>query len=210
VFSSLTLSGPIRRKLLADVRGVAAVQFALVAAPTILTLAAIFEVGIDFYMNASLDEATRSVGRSLMTGATQLSGYSASQVQSQICAKLPSLFTCSNVFVNVAALTAPAYVASLTSPYRTPYYNYVNATQSGLTAPLLNASQNTYATSTTTGSCWLIVIQTAYPAPPIWSFLSTANATTTYNGKTVRVMTSATTFLTEPFPGSANTATAGC
>jgi Flp pilus assembly protein TadG len=189
--------------------GATAVEFGLIAFPFIVTLVAAFVIGLNFYMGVSLDFATRKASRDLMTGAAQTGGYTASQFQNNICNDLPSVFTCANVFVNVTVMTSPAYVSSLASPYRTPYYAYLNASQSGLTPPALNASGNAFTINGAVGNCWLMVVEVAYPAPSLLSWLTPA-AAVTHNGVKVNLLTSAATFLTEPYPATAGAATSGC
>ena len=190
-------------------RGAAAVEFALISVPTVLTVCAIFAFSLNYYGQVALEQATLNAGRNLQTGVTELAGYSASQVQAQVCAQLPSGFNCGNLFVSVSALTSPAYVSSLASPYQSPYYGFVNSAKSGLIPISTTTSNDSFATSTATGSCWLIVIQTAYAAPISFAFLSNANSAT-FGGQKVNMLTSSTTFLTEPFPTSATAAQAGC
>jgi len=190
-------------------QGATAVEFGLIAFPFVASLVGAFVIGLNFYMGVCLDYATRKAARDVMTGAAQTGGYSASQFQTKLCGYLPASFTCANVFVSVSALTSPAYVATLPSPYHTPYYGYLNANRSGLTPPALNAAANPFAVTGSVGNCWLIVVQTAYAAPTLLSWL-TPTAAATFNGAKVNLLTSAATFMTEPFPATAGAATAGC
>jgi Flp pilus assembly protein TadG len=197
--------------LLRRAEGATAVEFGLIAFPFIATLGAAFVLGLNFYMGVSLDYATRKASRDLMTGAAQTGNYTASQFQSKICSYLPSTFTCANVFANVTVMTSPAYVPSLSSPYQTPFYSYLNATQSGLEPPKLNASANAFAMSGNgvVGNCWLVVVQVAYPAPSLLSWL-TPGAAATYKGAKVGLLTSSATLMTEPYPAASGAATSGC
>jgi Flp pilus assembly protein TadG len=204
----MTISG-LTRLFLRRAGGATSVEFGLIALPFIVTLVAAFVIGLNAYMSISLDFATRKASRDLMTGVAQTGGYTASQFRDNICNYLPLAFTCANVFVNVTTMTSPAYTSTLAAPYRTPYYSYLNASQSGLTPPLLNASGNTFATSGAVGSCWLMVVQVAYPASALLSWLTPGGAVT-YNGAKVNLLTSGATFLTEPYPATAGAATSGC
>jgi Flp pilus assembly protein TadG len=199
----------LARLFLRREHGATAVEFGLVAFPFILCLATAFAIGLHVYMGISLDFATRKASRDLMTGAAQTGGYTASRFKNNLCGYLPSTFACANVFVSVTALTSPAYVPSLAPPYRSPYYGYLNASQSGLTPPALNDSGNAFDITGAVGSCWLIVVQAAYPAPTLLSWLTSASAVT-YNGEKVNLLTSAATFQTEPYPATAGAATTGC
>ena len=185
--------GPASRlgALLRDRRGTTAVEFGLVAAPALFSLCAVMAIGLNFFMVAALDHATLKAARSLATGAVSPSGMSASAFQQQVvCPLLPSLFNCSNVFVSVKTLTA--------GQTPSPYYGLLNAAKSGLTLPALNAAQDTFCPGA--GSQY-VVVQVLYPAP-IWAaFLAPATATT-YNGQSVSVLMSSTTFKSEPYTGS--------
>ncbi len=184
-----------RRSIVADLvrdrRGATAVEFGLIAAPALFSLCAVLAIGMNFFMVAALDRATLKAARSLATGSVSPSGMSASVFQQQtVCPLLPSLFTCSSVFVSVKTLTAGQTPSS--------YYGLVNAARSGLTLPPLDASQDTFCPGA--GSQY-VVVQVLYPAP-IWAaFLAPATATT-YNGQSVRVLMSSTTFKSEPYTGA--------
>ena len=78
-------------------RGATAVEFGLIAGPTLLLLYAIFDVGLFFFMQRSLDHATLVGARAILTGAVTNGALSSSQFQSQyICPALPTtIFNCS-------------------------------------------------------------------------------------------------------------------
>jgi len=181
-----------------DRHGTAAVEFGMIGVPAVLTLCAILEIGLNYFMVAALDHATLTAARAIATGAVSTSGLSASNFNSQVvCPALPSMFNCSNVFVNLTI------VAQGQSP-PSPYYSYVNSSKSGLIVPALNTTLDTFSPGT---SCSYVVLQVLYPAPYLFAFLTAATAAT-YNGQTVSVLMSSTTFKNEPF--SSATSYQGC
>jgi Flp pilus assembly protein TadG len=84
-------------------RGSAAIEFALVAPVFFALLFAIIETAVVFFAGQVLETITQDSARQVMTGQAQAAGYtSASQfLNSVVCPKIPALFTCANVFVDV-------------------------------------------------------------------------------------------------------------
>lgn len=159
--------------------------------PMLGLIAGCLAVGFNYFMIAALDHATVSAARAVATGAVSTAGMSASTFQQQVvCPRLPSVFTCSNVFVNMQV------VAGGNSP--SSFYSYVNSAQSGLIVPPLDSSKDTFCPGA--GSQY-VVLQVVYPAPVLVSFLS-PSAPTTFNGQRVNVLMSSTTFKSEPYSGA--------
>ena len=88
-------------RLLRCRRGSTAVEFALIAAPFLACLIAIFETGIAFYAQAALQTATTQSARLIMTGQAQNQGLSAAQFRQQVCTNVTALFNCAGIYVNV-------------------------------------------------------------------------------------------------------------
>lgn len=175
-----------------NLKGMAAVEFAMIATPAMLTLGAILAIGLHFFMVASLDHATLTAARAVITGAVSTAGLSAGQFKTQIvCPVLPSIFDCSNVFVN---LTVAAQGQSPSA-----YYSYVNANQSGLIPPPLDAAADSFCPGS--GSQY-IVLQIVYPQPFLFAFLASATAAK-FQGQSVSVLMSSATFRSEPYTGAA-------
>src|ERR1043165_8014304 len=80
IIARLMRSGFLRR---AD--GAAAVEFALVAAPFIALIAAIFQVGLIIYATQSLQTATAAATRLILTGQAQTQNMTASQFGQALC-----------------------------------------------------------------------------------------------------------------------------
>ncbi|MGY2050248.1 TadE/TadG family type IV pilus assembly protein [Methylobacterium sp. JK268] len=177
-------------------RGTTSIEFGLVILPLMLTLLVVFETGSAFFMMSALDYAARAGARSVMTGAVSTAGMSATQFRDQVvCPKLPSLFTCANVFVNLTV------VPSGQTP--TGYNAYVAPGGGGLSQPALTSSGSFCPGAG--GQYVVLLIQ--YPA----AFLSghfAAVGGTTYNGQSVHVLMASTTFRSEPYGGAVTYA--GC
>ena len=90
-----------RVTLIATRRGIAALEFALVA-PMLLTLMLlILEVGLMLFGQAALDQATADASRLIRTGQVQLATNGKQLFTNQLCNELSSITSCSNVQFNV-------------------------------------------------------------------------------------------------------------
>lgn len=78
----------------ADKRGVAAVEFALIAAPFFFLIFGLLEVCMIFIMSAVLDHGVGEVTRPLRTGAAQELGMTAEEYRTLICGELMGLLDC--------------------------------------------------------------------------------------------------------------------
>ena len=81
--------------------GATAVEFALIAAPFIALLMAVFEVGLVFLAQEQLQSAVSDASRLILTEQAQNGSMTASQFQAKVCSLAGSLFNCSNLYVNV-------------------------------------------------------------------------------------------------------------
>lgn len=88
-------------------KGATALEFALVAAPFLALLVALFETALVFFAQRVLDEVTEEASRYIMTGQAQQSNMTQSQFANYICTNnntatlVSALFSCSNLMVNV-------------------------------------------------------------------------------------------------------------
>jgi len=95
-----------RVALTAARRGVAALEFALVA-PMLLTLMLlILEVGLMLFGQAALDQATADASRLIRTGQVQQATNGQQLFTNQLCNDLSSITSCSNVQFNVQSGTS--------------------------------------------------------------------------------------------------------
>ncbi len=82
-------------------RGSAAVEFALVTPVFFALLFAIIETAIVFFAGQVLETVTQDSARQIMTGQAQTANYSQADFKTFLCTKIPALFTCANIFVEV-------------------------------------------------------------------------------------------------------------
>jgi Flp pilus assembly protein TadG len=104
----------LRRCLVAttDERGASAVEFAMVALPFILLVFVALQTALIFFFDQALQTATQQSARMVMTGQTaslDQNGYHA-----VVCAHLPSMFNCNNLWVDVQS--AGTFSALNTTP----------------------------------------------------------------------------------------------
>jgi Flp pilus assembly protein TadG len=81
--------------------GATVVEFALVAAPFLAMLIALFQTALVFFAGRVLDETTEQASRYIMTGQAQTSGMTAANFATWVCGQTFALFTCSNFMINV-------------------------------------------------------------------------------------------------------------
>lgn len=74
--------------------GVAAVEFALVAAPFLALMFAIMETALVFFAGQTLETAVADSARLIMTGQAQSQSFTAAQFKTAVCAKISGLFDC--------------------------------------------------------------------------------------------------------------------
>ena len=82
------------------------VEFAIIAIPFFLLLAAIFEQAIMFYKHELLQTAVSQSGRLVLTGQASSANYTQEQFRQQVCARLPSFIQCSTISVDVRPYTS--------------------------------------------------------------------------------------------------------
>ena len=81
--------------------GATVVEFALVAAPFLAMLVALFQTALVFFAGRVLDETTEQASRYIMTGQAQTAGMTQSQFATWVCGQTFALFTCGNFMINV-------------------------------------------------------------------------------------------------------------
>lgn len=78
-----------------------AVEFAIVAAPFLALVIAMFQTALVFLAGRVLDQVVSDSGRYVMTGQAQTSNMSQAQFANYVCQNTYSLFNCSNFMINV-------------------------------------------------------------------------------------------------------------
>ena len=96
----------ILRRFRRNRRGSAAVEFALVAPVFFALLFAIIETAIVFFAGQVLETITQDSARMIMTGQAQTSAYTATQFKTYVCSRIPALFNCDNIYVDVQSYSA--------------------------------------------------------------------------------------------------------
>ncbi len=177
-------SGPSVRRLLREDRAATAVEFALIAAPFLFLMGAIFELAILFLASQVLDTATTDAARLIRTGQAQQAAMSAAQFKAEVCKRLYVLFDCNKVYVESKVYANFKTIGSLSnySAYRDSSGNFdptkVTAYQPG------------------NGSA-IVVVRVFYSYPVLFKNLLWDQ--TSAPGGTV-LMTGVAAFRNEPFP----------
>jgi len=94
-------AGVRRRFFWRDASGASALEFAILALPLILLLLAVFEVGVVYFANFSLENAVSQGARLIRTGQVQSQGFSASQFKTEVCKHISPPITCGGLKLDV-------------------------------------------------------------------------------------------------------------
>lgn len=167
-------------------RGVAAVEFALVATPFLMLLFGLFEIMMIFFVQTTLESAVNEESRKIKTGqASAGTGITAAAFKAGICARMMGLADCTNrLFVMVE--NQPA-TGALPSP---------------MTNPSILASPP-YQQNTAAGS--IVVVRGFYMWPLMTPGISSALKNTSATGpngnlgSTNRMLIATSAFRNEPF-----------
>ena len=170
---------PFKRLVRSD-SGAAAVQFAIVAAPFLALLVAIFQTGIVFLAARVLDEVTSQSSRYIMTGQAQQAGLTQAGFATYVCGQTLALFNCSNFMINVQ--------------------NYTSFSSASTTTPTLTFGSNGNVTNTWSWSPGnpgdIVVVQVMYQWPLVLGPLGFSLANLS-NGNRLLISTAA--FKNEPY-----------
>jgi Flp pilus assembly protein TadG len=109
-------------RFLRERRAVAAIEFALLAAPFLALLVAILEVGLVFVAQQVLQTATTQASRLILTGQAQTQNLSAAQFQQAVCNAATSLFSCPGIYVNVEKFSSFSS-ATMANPVQNGSFN---------------------------------------------------------------------------------------
>jgi Flp pilus assembly protein TadG len=175
-----------RPALIRCTKGATAVEFALVAAPFLALLVAMFQASLVFFASRVLDEITEEASRYIMTGQAQTAGMTQSQFATYLCTSsntstlVSALFNCSNIMINIQ--------------------NYADFASASTTSPTLtfNGSGNVNNTWTyNTGNPGdIVVVQVMYEWPIVLGPLG-FNLSNLSNGN--RLLVSTAVFKNEPY-----------
>lgn len=84
------------RRFAEDNRGLAAVEFAMIAAPFFFLLFGLLEICMIFIMSSILDHAVSEASRPLRTGQAQKAEINADQFRESVCERLMGILDCDN------------------------------------------------------------------------------------------------------------------
>jgi len=88
-----------------DSSGASALEFALVAIPFILLLFAILQVGLVYFANFSLENATTQGARLIRTGQAQTQKFDATAFKNEVCKYIKAPLSCSGLKLDVRRFT---------------------------------------------------------------------------------------------------------
>jgi len=173
------LSGAGRRLARND-GGATAVEFALVAAPFLALLLAIFQTALVFFAGRVLDETVSQASRYIMTGQAQQGNMTQSGFSTWVCQNTMALFNCNNFMINVQ--------------------NYASFSAANTTTPTLTFNGQGQVTNSWAYSPGnpgdIVVVQVLYQWPVVLGPLSFTLANLS-NGNRLLVSTAA--FKNEPY-----------
>ncbi len=106
---------PTLRRMLGDRRGVALVEFALVAPVFLLLVLMIVEDGLLLFTQAQLDNATRDAARSILIGTFQTGGRGLGDFQTAVCDGIAGMIPSCSGKVQVYAETDGVSAGNLTT-----------------------------------------------------------------------------------------------
>lgn len=181
-----------RRKIFfRDVDGAAAIEFAVVSLPLLLSILFVFCAGWIIYLNQALDAATQRIAREIMLGHVQSTGISdLSSFQTRyVCPNLPPALNCGDTIVN---LFHPVNDMSGTgvSPYVLP-------DQTGLVMPSLSNGAGQFAIGKQGDYQYLLIV---YPYTMFPSGLAKIfGATASYKGQPAYLMVATAVFRNEQY-----------
>lgn len=101
----------LMHRLLGDRKGVAAIEFAILALPLFIMIFGIIEVSLMFFVNSALDASVHKISRMIRTGEIASSKITLADFKARICNDMLLSFSCSSdllVKVNVLDLSSAA------------------------------------------------------------------------------------------------------
>jgi Flp pilus assembly protein TadG len=185
------------RQFLNERKAMAAVEFAMIGAPLLLTLVAIFQSALFVYNSSRLDAATHVAARQIITGAVQAGGLTAAQFRTNLCSLLPVTIPCGSVIVNLRTFSEASFPGGFSS--------FVNGTQTAINVPPLDNTQTSFCPG---GSGEYEYLQVFYAMPMLGNVWLPA-VTTTFQGQPVALAAASAAFKNEPYT-SPYTPPAGC
>lgn len=105
------------RRFWRDASGASALEFAMLAFPLILLLLAVFEVGVVYFANFTLENAVTQGARLIRTGQAQTQGFDAGKFKTEVCKNLSAPISCAGLKLDVRHFSSFGSAGSdLTNP----------------------------------------------------------------------------------------------
>lgn len=172
-------SGPWSfRRFRGDQSGASALEFAIVAAPLLLLLLAVLQVGLVFFANFALEGVTERAARLVRTGQAQK--FTQAQFKSEVCKHLSAPLSCGGLKLDVRK------------------YSSFGDAGSGLTEPLDSQGNIKSNFSYDPGSRSDVVVVRAFYPLDIGSMLPAEISLSNMAGNS-RVLIATAAFRNEPF-----------
>jgi Flp pilus assembly protein TadG len=193
-------------RLLADDKGVTAVEFGIISAPLLGLIFAIFQSSIAFLMQQGLRAATDYAARQVLTGQAQNNGaiVDGTSFRNQlICNRglLPSFMDCSKIVVDLR--TASSFSSLGPSSVNSSFLQ----------------SDGSGAQYDSGDPCDIMIVRAAYPLPsylplitwgPAYQFIQNLSGLRSYKGSMVQMLSAAAVFRNEPFVYSSGSGGTSC
>ena len=166
--------------------GSAAIEFALIAPLFFLLLFAIFETGMLFFADMTLENGVATTARLIRTGQAQSSAMTQAQFRTALCGQISFLLSCSSsqLFIDVRSFTnfgGAGYPAAFSSP--------------GVLNPALNSWQPG-GSSQVVGQSPIVLVRVFYEWP---LFTPLFGAYFSNMAGNVRLLSASRAFKNEPF-----------
>jgi Flp pilus assembly protein TadG len=104
--SAISSFARLLRRFRRNSDGATVVEFAIVAPTFIALLFAILETALMFFANQVLETVTQDSAREIFTGQAQSASMTQTQFKTFVCNKIPALFDCTQLKVDVQAYSA--------------------------------------------------------------------------------------------------------
>lgn len=167
--------------------GATAIEFAILLVPFSAMLFAIIELGIVFFIQATMGHAMQEAAREVRTGQFQSAGGVADTFEQKVCDNMAGLGDCGLLRVDVVSSSTGKFEPDLLPPTPTSDPDDPNA------PPAMPAS-----TYVATGPKAVVVVRAQYyhnlAFPGKYTRLANASGN-------VRILQTVTAFRNEPFPG---------
>ena len=152
-------------QFVSDKRGLAAVEFAMIAVPFFFLIFGLLEVCVIFIMSSVLEHGANEAARSIKTGQFQQAGFDQATFKTAVCAELFGLMTCDDklqldvkTFSNFAGTSDPSPIDPATGDLDVSSFGFTPGGQNEIvvvrvfyewdllipvmSAPLANMSEN--------------------------------------------------------------------